>query len=190
MTSNNLYRAYSMEYGTFVGISWAMIFLSYVYGVRTSNPLLFLLCFAMLGLGFILPLLFGFRINWKYARVNDKLSYIQGLFFAFNMFVFACLLNGLTTYAYFEFFDEGMLTSGILKMFEEANMMETYTQIGMGDSYKEMMALLNEADSLSSLEKALIIFNNNFFYGCIMSFIVALLAAHNRRNVNPDSTNR
>ena len=62
-------------------------------------------------------------------------------------------------------------------MFNTAELKKTYEQIGMSDSYNEMMQLLNEASSLSSFEKTLALFNNNFFMSLFLSFLVAFVAS-------------
>ena len=86
-----------MEYGTFIGLTWGGMFLTYVEGISYNNGLLMLLCFMLGGVALVLPFVLAFRLNRKMALAGEHLSYFQGLFFAFSMFMYGCLLNGLNT---------------------------------------------------------------------------------------------
>ena len=180
-TSNNIYRSYSMEYGTFVGLSWGGVFLTYVEGISYNNGLLMLLCFMLCGVAFILPFVLALRLNRKMALAGERLSYFQGLLFAFSMFMYACLMNGLIVFAYFQFLDNGMLMEQLNGMLMQPEMVKTYEQMGMGEQHAQMMGILKEADALSAWEKTLLIFNNNFFFSLFLTFIVALVASWRKR---------
>lgn len=177
MTTVFGYSSYSREYGTFVGIGWGALFLLYIYSVLTMNPLFFLAFFALMFVCSIMPFFFAFRINKKYASIGERLSYFQGFSFSLVMFMYACLMSGIISYIYFEFFDNGAICQSLLEMFNTAELKKTYEHIGMSDSYNEMMQLLNEASSLSSFEKTLALFNNNFFMSLFLSFLVAFVAS-------------
>ncbi len=181
-----MYRAYSMEYGTAVGLGWSALFLSYVGGVTSGNGLLILLCFLLCGVCFALPFVLALRINKKLFAIGEKLSYLQGLFFSFSMFMYGCLINGLIVFAYFKFWDDGSLYEQLNKLVTQPDMVETYRQLGMGDQYAQMLELLKQVDSLSAFDKTLAIFNNNFFWGLILSFIVAVVASYNLKNIRKE----
>ncbi|MBQ9665723.1 MAG: DUF4199 domain-containing protein [Bacteroidaceae bacterium] len=183
-TASNVYRAYSMEYGTFVGLGWGGLFLCYVEGISTGNALLMLLCFALFGICGILPFFLAFRLNHKLFIAGEKLSYLQGLFFAFSMFMYACLMNGVIAFSYFQFLDDGTLYEQLNGMLTQPEMVSTYRQMGMGEQYSQMMSMLKEVNDLSVMEKALAVFNNNFFFSIFMSFIVAIAASYNLKNFN------
>jgi len=165
-----------MEYGTFIGTSWSLCFLSYVYGITSNNALLLLICFAFLGLSTLLPFLLAFRLNKKYPD-GDGMTYIQGLLFAFSMFMWACLLDGMIVYGYFEFLDNGAFLDTVLGMLEDKQIVQTYTQIGLADSYKDIMKMMNELTQTSSFEKAMAFFNNNFILSVVLCFPVAVVAS-------------
>lgn len=171
-----------MEYGTFVGLAWGGVFLSYVWGVCYNNGLLMLLCFMLCGVSVFLPLVLGMRLNRKMALIKERLSYFQGLFFSFSMFMYACLMNGLIVFSYFHFLDDGLLMEQLNAMLMQPEMVKTYEQLGMSDQHLQMLDILRETDGLSAWEKTLLIFNNNFFISLFFSFIVAFVASWKRNN--------
>lgn len=178
-TKNNIYRSgYSMEYGTFVGLGWGMLFLSYVGGICTGNAALMLLCLALCGICLIMPFGFALRLNKKLYAIEEKLSYWQGYWFSLVMFMYAGLMNGLIVFAYFHFFDGGALYEQLHSLLTQSEIARTYQQIGMGEQYAQITSMLDEINELSAFEKALAIFNNNCFYSFIMSFFVAIAASY------------
>ncbi|MBR0045794.1 MAG: DUF4199 domain-containing protein [Bacteroidaceae bacterium] len=183
-TKNVTYRSYSMEYGTFVGLSWGALFLSYVEGIIYDNALLILLCFMLCGVAFVLPFVLAFRLNRKVFLIGENLSYLQGLIFSISMFMYACLLNGLIVYAYFQFMDDGSLFGRLNEMLTMPEMTSTYKSLGMGEQYAQMIDMMKDMSGLSALDKALIVFNNNFFYGLTFSFVVAIVASYNLKRIN------
>ncbi len=178
VTKNYIYRSYSMEYGTFVGLSWSALFLSYVEGISYSNVLLILLCLLLCVVGLLLPFILGVRLNRKVFATGEKLSYMQGLFFALSMFMYTSLMNGLIVFVYFRFWDNGLLYEQVNSMLTMPEMVTTYQQLGMGMQYEQMMQMVDELDNMSAFDKTLLIFNNNFFFGLIMSFLVAVVASY------------
>ncbi|MBQ0021761.1 MAG: DUF4199 domain-containing protein [Prevotellaceae bacterium] len=166
------YRAYSMEYGTFVGIAWSLLFLSYFYGVRDNNALLLLASFALCAVGFFLPFILGLRLNAIMSFNNMRLSYLKALMFSFSMFMYACLLSGLISYFYFEFLDDGELLSAISTMLNNKEIISMYNEMKLAEQYGELLNMIKELENLSSFESALLIFNNNFTWSMIMSFLV------------------
>lgn len=169
-----------MEYGTFVGLSWGALFLSYTEGVSYDNALLILLCFILCGVAFVLPFVLAYRLNRKLFVAGERLNYLQGLFFSLSMFMYACLLNGLIVFAFFQYLDNGLLFEKLNSMMTMPEMVSTYQSMGMGEQYNQMLDMMREAGGLSALDKALIIFNNNFFYSLIFSFIVAFVASYKK----------
>ena len=173
-----------MEYGTFIGLTWGGMFLTYVEGISYNNGLLMLLCFMLGGVALVLPFVLAFRLNRKMALAGEHLSYFQGLFFAFSMFMYGCLLNGLIVFAYFQFLDNGLLMEQLNAMLTQPEMVKMYEQMGMGDQHAQMMSILAEADALSAWEKTLMIFNNNFFISMFLSVIVAFVASWQRNSIS------
>ncbi len=177
MGTNFNYRAFSMEYGTFVGLCWSVLFLSYTYGVREANAFYLIICFLFCVLSVLVPFVLALRMRRKVNRCGQNMSYWQGLLFSFSMFMYACLLNGLVVYGYFELLDNGELVSALSKLIGAADIKNMYAQMGMAEQYSEVMKMLDEVNELSSFEKALLMFNNNFTWGLLMSFLVAIAAS-------------
>jgi hypothetical protein len=173
-----------MEYGTFVGVCWGALFLCYVEGISYQNGLLILLCLALFGVAFCMPFVLGMRLNRKLFFAGERLSYWQGLLFAFSMFMYASMLNGLIVYAYFQFLDDGLLMEQINSMVNMPEMVTAYQQLGMGEQYEQMTSMLREMDELTAFEKALLVFNNNFFISIFMSFLVAFVASYDLRKIH------
>ena len=173
-----------MEYGTFVGLAWGGIFLSYAEGISYNNGLLMLLCFMLCGVAFILPFVLAFRLNRKMALAGERLSYFQGLLFAFSMFMYACLMNGLIVFAYFQFLDNGLLMEQMESMVNMPEMITTYQQIGMGEQYEQMISVLKQIEDLTPFEKALMMFNNNFFISLILTIVVAIVASYDLTKIH------
>lgn len=182
-TKNTVYRSYSMEYGTFVGLCWGAMFLCYVEGISYQNGLLILLCVALLGVACVLPFVLAMRLNRKHFSIGEQLSYWQGLLFAFSMFMYACMMNGLIVFAYFQFLDNGLLMEQLESLVNMPEMVTTYQQIGMGEQYEQMISMLQQMDNLTPFEKTLLIFNNNFFISIILSFVVGIVASYDLKKL-------
>ena len=182
-TTNYSYRSYSMEYGTFVGLSWGLLFLCYVEGISYNNGLLMMICLLLCATSLLLPFMLALRLNRKLLMISEKLSYMQGLFFSFSMFMYACLLAGLVTFAYFQFLDDGSLFEQLNSMFTTPELVSVYQQIGMEEEYKQMLDILKDIEGMSAFDKALGLFNNNFMFGIAMSFIVGWVASYDLKKV-------
>ncbi len=122
-----------MEYGTFVGLTWGGLFFSYVEGIAGNNGMLMMLCFMLCGVSIFLPFLLAFRLNRKMKSAGESLTYFQGLVFAFSMFMYACLMNGLVVFAYFQLMDDGQLMDRMNELLTQPEMVSTYEQMGMGE---------------------------------------------------------
>lgn len=180
MSANNqTYKSFSMEYGTFIGLAWGALFLCYAEGIRTNNALLILLCLMLCGISVVLPFFFAFRLNRKLFTMNEKLSYLQGLIFSFSMFMYACLMSGLITFAYFQFFDDGSLHEQMYSLLTQPETATIYQQMGMTEQYEQITSIFNEFATFSPLDKTLLLFNNNFVFSIIFSFITAAVASYN-----------
>ena len=181
-TRSYVYRSYSMEYGTFVGLGWGALFLCYVGGIVMGNALLMLLCVVLGLVCLVMPFGFALRLNKMLLEVGEKLSYLQGLLFAVSMFMYACLMSGLIAFAYFQFMDGGALYEQLHRMITMPEMVDTYQQMGLGDAYSQMQDVLAEMQTMSAFDKALLLFNNNFCFSIILSFLVAIAASCTLKN--------
>lgn len=181
MNNGEIFRAYSIEYGTMIGLSWGALLLSYTYGIRDLNTFLILLSFILCSVCLLLPFLLGFRLNRKAFRAGIRVSYLQGLFISLSMFLYASIMGALITFSYFEYLDHGAFMEALFKMLNDSNMSDIYSQMGMGGEYGEMVNLLKEADKSTSFEKALLMFNNDITWGIAISFLVAITVSWKRK---------
>lgn len=180
ISRNNTHRQYAMEYGTFIGIAWGCAFLAYVEGVASDNALLVLAGGALCLVGAVIPFLFGARLNRKMAAVDERMSYLPALLFSFSMLMYACLMDGLIMYAWFEFADSGRLFDALDRMMKTPELADIYRQSGMGEQYEQAKVMLKELGMLPAWEKALSMINNNFFLSLLLSFAVAKVVSLKR----------
>lgn len=176
-TISNVYRSYSMEYGTFVGLGWSAMFLCYVRGLVQGSALLILLCMVLGLVCLVMPFMLALRLNRKLREAGERLNYWRGLLFAVSMFMYACLISGIAAFAYFQFVDGGALYEQVHGMIASPEMASMYKQMGMGDAYAQMQDALAEMQGMSALDMALLLFNNNFMFSIVMSFLVAIAAS-------------
>ena len=176
----NYYRAYTMEYGTFIGLCWSAVFLTYAYGVM-GNALLLFLCMALCGVSVVLPFILAVRLNKRMHADGAYMSYFQGLLFSFSMLMYACLMHGLVVYGYFEILDNGAWVSTITNMLNDPNMKNMYEQMGMSGQHKQVVDMLGEIGGLGSFDKTLLIFNNDFLVSIVLAAITAIPVSWRRK---------
>ena len=174
------YRAYAMEYGTFLGIAWTTVFLLYAIGFRTNSPMYFLLAFfGFISLAFM-PFIFAWRVR-SLQNKNEGLGFFRACIFTLNLFMFACLFSGACEYAYFAFFDNGALLDGFSKMVITEEMKNTYKQMGMIESYNQIKETLNMAQRLTPFEKTEAMFNSNILISLLLLLPVSAIASLKRK---------
>ncbi len=177
MTNNDFpSRQYAMEYGTFLGIAWTIVFIIYVMGFRTGNGLFFFLGLTGLACLLILPFIFAWRIK-KLQPDNEGLGFIRALSFTINLFMFACIFTGACEFVYFNYMDGGQLTEAVRKMFTSPEMKEAYTNMGLSETYSQMQDNLTQVSNLSAFEKTEMLFNSNFLFSVILFLPVSLVAS-------------
>lgn len=178
MNNNNEfpYRAYAMEYGTFLGIAWTAVFFPYTASFRTASALYSLLAFF----GFMSLAIIPFIFAWRVKQLQDKgkgLGFFRGCIFALNLFMFACLFTGICEYVYFAFFDNGTLIDSFTKMITDPEIKNAYSQMGMGDTYSQFIDSTKQLQILSSFQKVEALFNMNIFVSLLMTIPVGLVAS-------------
>lgn len=177
--NNNIdfpYRSYAMEYGTFLGIAWTSVFLLYTASFRTASALYSLLAFFGFMSLAIIPFIFAWRVK-SLQNKGEGLGFLRGCIFSLNLFMFACLFTGVCEYAYFAFFDNGALLDSFLKMLIEPEMKNAYTQMGMSDSYNQLIDSMKQLQLLSPFEKAESLFNMNIIVSLLMIIPVGFIAS-------------
>ncbi|MCR5312547.1 MAG: DUF4199 domain-containing protein [Bacteroidaceae bacterium] len=177
MTNNEFpFRAFAMEYGTFLGIAWTIVFFIYVIAFRTGNSM-FLFCasWGILALA-VMPFIFAWRIKQLQPK-GTSLGILRGMGFSLNLFMFACLFSGACEFVYFRFFDQGQMLEGCTTMLLTPDISEQYKQMGMTDSYNQIMEVFKELKKLSAFEKTEALFNSNFFVSMILFIPVSFIAS-------------
>lgn len=164
-----------MEYGTIIGLLWSAIFLLYVLGLRGDQPFLLTVAMCMLLILPFVEFFYALRLKVRAYQLSQTMRFLQSLFFIFNMLMYSTLICAAVEFGYFEFFDKGTLIYTILQTLDNKEALDVYTQMGMGDTYSQLISMVKEYAGLSSFEKTLILFNQNFIISAISSFIFALL---------------
>ena len=163
-----------MEYGSIMGLSWTAVFALYVIGFRSGNGIFLLLAFLGLLGNVALEFYFGIRVKKRSVQLNLSLSPLFTFVNIFSMFMYACLLCGAMEYLYFQAIDKGTLIAAIGQMVEQSDVKQTYYQMGMKESYDQVVSLINEVSSLSALDKVILLFNQNFFTSLIIAVPVTM----------------
>jgi len=178
MPNNNLsiLRKFVMEYGSILGLCWVAVFSFYVIGFRTQNGIFMLL--GMCGIFGLLALeiFYAIRIKKRTVQLDLKLSALLTYLNSLSMFMYACLLCGCLEYIYFAYIDKGMLFTSIQSMIDAADIQSVYKQMGMSDYYKQVTTTISQLQSLSALEKTMVLFNQNFFFSLILAIPVAIVS--------------
>ena len=174
-TPLSLLRQFIMEYGSLLGASWATVFTLYVLGLRQQNPLFILM--AVLGFVAILPLalFLGARIKKRTLQLGITLSPLFSLLNIFSMFMYACILCGAIEFAYFQYWDKGTLIQSHLAMLTQANARQLYIQMGMKDTYEQLLDMLYQLDTLTAFDKTMLLFSQNFWTSVLLAFPVTLV---------------
>lgn len=175
MTDINYYRlqsGYASEYGTFVGLSWILVFALYIAGVRTTSGMMMtlgMLCFCVLP---VVPFYFARRFR-RQLPDETNVGFGRAYWFCLMMLVYASLLTAAGEYAYFKWMDDGALIQAFRNMIETPLAKQTYQEMGMMDTLKMMKEMLKDLSALTPFDIAVSLFNQNI----VLSFLLALPAA-------------
>lgn len=176
-------RAYAMEYGTFLGIAWVVVFALYVYGICNMNALfMFVACVSICILPFV-----AFYFAWRYKQhlePGEKLPFFSAWMFSLMMFVYASLFTGAAEYIYFAYFDDGSLLGQFYSVFEDGETRRLYEQMGLSDTLNIIKDSLDDMAKLSPLDIALMLFNQNIFTTFILSVPTAFVAALRAKSID------
>ncbi|MBO4664812.1 MAG: DUF4199 domain-containing protein [Bacteroidaceae bacterium] len=182
MNNNNEfpYRAYAMEYGTFLGIAWTSVFFLYTASFRTASGFYSTLAF----MGFLSLAIIPFIFAWRVKQLQNKgegLGVLRGCIFSLNLFMFACLFTGACEYAYFAFFDHGALLDCISNMLQAKEMQDIYREAGLNDAYNQMTDIVKQTQRLSAFEMTESLFNANIVVSFFFVLPVGALASLRKR---------
>lgn len=168
-------RGFATEYGTFLGIEWSFVFVSFVMTMTHESLLGSFTCMFLFGLAPIFALYFAWRFKQK-LEVGERVSYGIALLFSSFMFLYAALLSGVVEFLYFRYLDEGQLFAAFRKALTMPEIVEQYKAMGCEEVLETSKMQLDEIEQLSPFDLALNIFANNVLFSFILSFFVAVVA--------------
>lgn len=168
-------RSFATEYGTFLGIEWSIVFVSFVMAITQESLIGPFACMFLFGLAPIFALYFAWRFKQK-LDVGEQFSYGIAWIFSAFMFLYASLLSGVVEFVYFQYLDEGQLFGAFQKALNMPEMVEQYKAMGCEELLETTRMQLGELEMLSPLDLTLNIFGNNIFFSFILSFLVAVVA--------------
>lgn len=189
MSQNNTVsksRAYAMEYGTFLGIAWSIVFILYATSITKNNILLMLLSSGLL---ILLPIL-AFYLSWRYSAksLTQSISWIQSWSFVFMMFVYASLLTGAVEFIYFKYLDNGALFQSIKDMAYDEVLFDTYKNAGMENYVLTLRESIDTILQISTIDLTLSLFNQNIFTGMLLSIpCMIIVKKMNQKSINKPS---
>jgi len=169
------FSGFAMEYGTYIGLTWVVVFGLYVWGLRTLNPLLLLV--AMLA-WVALPIpAFLFAHRFRQQLTGEALfGYGRAYCWCMVTLSYACLLTGAVEWAYFKFWDGGALLAQMTDFMTASEIGQTYKALGMGQTFSELEATLEMLGGLSPLDLAMMLLNQNIFTSLLLAVPMAFFA--------------
>ena len=178
MNNNNdfPYKAYAMEYGTFLGIAWTVVFFLFIATLRTaSNIYATLVFYAFICLAFV-PFMFAWRIKQLQGK-GESLGILRGCLFSFNLFMFASLFTGACEYAYFAFFDHGTFADSATQLYQNSHIVGDFKRAGLTDLHKQMIENIKVFNGFSAYEKTECFFWLSFYTSLFFILPVGALAS-------------
>ncbi len=175
-------RAFALEYGTILGIAWTAVFAAYVYGLKSWDALVLLLCYAGLIIIGVMPFLFARRYKRMHTAPEETITYSQAIHFCFLMFSYAILLTGVCQYIYFAFMDGGSLIQSLRDFMTAPETIDTMKAFGNDDMKVMMETSLEQLSTISPLDITLSLFQMNITTSLILIFLTALVMKKDEKN--------
>lgn len=166
-------KAFALEYGTFLGISWIVVFAAYICGLRTMNPLLMMCCYAGLAVLLYLPFYFVLRFKNRHTDASQTITYGQAIHFTILMFSYAIVLTGIAEYIYFAFLDNGAVFDTLLAFVNDPQLDNSLIELNIQDMKHMMVDNIEAMRNISALDIALSLMHMNVTISLILTFIVA-----------------
>lgn len=172
---NKYFSGYAMEYGTWAGVSWVVVFALYVGGLRAQSALLLMLAFVAL---LSLPMLaITLARRFRQTLGEDELfGFGRAYLWSLATLMYACLLTAAAEWAYFSFLDQGALLAQFESMISSPDLARSYEMMGMGQPLDEAKATLDLFRSLSPTDITLILLNQNICVAMLLAIPMALFA--------------
>lgn len=184
MADINYYRlqsGYATEYGTFVGLSWIVVFALYIGGVRTMSGTMMTMGMLLFCALPVFPFYFARRFRQQVPE-SVPIGYGRAYWFSLMMLVYASLLTAAAVFAYFKWMDNGALMQALGDMVDSPAAKRTYQDLGMGDTLKMMKDILKDLSGVTSFDIAVSLFNQNVMFSFFLALFTALFAKKNAQS--------
>lgn len=179
-------KAYAMEYGTFLGCAWIIVFALYIAGLRTLNALplvLGMLTFVSLPAASIY-----FALRFKRTDTcEDGISLRRAIFFSLMMHLYASLLTSIAALLYFQLMDNGAVLNSMYSVVDSPYAVSVYREAGMENVLEMGRSNLDALSQLTPVEIAFALFNQNIMVSIILSILTGFIAQkknYSNRNMN------
>ena len=172
-------KAYAMEYGTFLGIGWIIVFALYICGLRTLNGLPLVLGMLTLVSLPAASIYLALRFK-KQDACEEGISLRRSIFFSLMMHLYASLLTSVAALLYFQIMDNGAVINSMYNVINSPYAVSVYKQAGMEDVLEMGRSNLDALSQLSPLEIAFALFNQNIMVSIILSILTGFVAANKK----------
>lgn len=162
------FKAFSTEYGTFIGLAWILSFACYIGGL--STPMLGSLS-LIVGLGspiFAIYLLRRFRDKYNGGFISFGRSYWMAIW----VFFYAALLTAMGQFVYFKFMDNGYLANAYGQIVNTPEMKNTLEQLFPNGQLQQVTDMLY---SISPIQITFDLLSVNLILGVVLAMPVAIL---------------
>lgn len=172
-------KAYAMEYGTFLGAMWIVVFAFYIAGLRTLNALPLIL--GMLTLVSLPAASIYFALRFKRTDTCEEgISFRRSFFFSLLMHIYASLLTSIAALLYFQFMDNGAVLDSMYSVVNSPYAISVYGEAGMEDVLEMGRSNLDALSQLTPLEIAFALFNQNIMVSIVLSVLTGFIAQKKR----------
>ncbi len=167
-------QEHAMRFGTAMGLFWIFKFIFLPLGFKV--PFLQLL-FVILTCS--VPFL-----GYRYARTfrdkycDGEINFIRAYTFILFMYFFAALLTSAGHFIYFNFIDDGFITSTYLSQLET---LKSNVTGEMETSVEQLIETFNIIASMSPIQITLQLIFQNIFYGSLLALPTALFVTRRKK---------
>ena len=173
-SNKKILRQYALEYGSFIGTAWFLLFFNYVKSIEHNSFVYAIGILLMIVVCILFPLLLAVRINKKTTAVGQKMNYGQAFSFSLFMFFFASVLHSAATYVYLEYVDQGQLFISINNMLAMPEIKSTYESLGLANEYAQALDGLKDIEEAGNANIAL----NFLGYDCFLGFFGSIFTSY------------
>ena len=173
-------RAFARVDGLRLFFMWLISFIFYVASFKMP-----FLSLAALTTAIMTPF-FSSRLlrNYRDKALDGIISFRRGWVYVIFHFFYASVLFAFAQYIYFAVLDHGYFMEQISKMFNEANTVQSFQQMGMSQTLNETIADMSQ---MRPIDLALNIMASNLLIGLVIGMPIGLLAHRKGEPLPPAS---